>query len=148
MPMMPSLPPGDVPPVQAPYEEPESHEQDQGDDFPEEDSRDLAVSAPELPWFFRFIWLFVHGVIILSAVIFAVGMLALVAAWLNTDATSSVLAAALTWTLYGLTVVFVCAAMLLLHDMAVSFRSLRVLADLSERRAEALRARAESRPRS
>src|SRR5437870_4929114 len=76
------------------------------------------------PWYFRFIWAFAHLVLVVSAIVFGVAILALGISWLSAPDKSQVLLATLSWVAWELSVLFACAAILLFLDMARSFRSL------------------------
>ena len=110
-------------------------------DFPEQSSVDLTDSLV-LPWYFRFIWVFANLVMVGSAFLFGVSIIFLALTFFSSAQTferAANVAAAMAWTVSGLVVVLACALILLVHDMAVSFRSLRNLPNQSQRHAEALR---------
>jgi hypothetical protein len=92
------------------------------------------------PWYFTFIWFFAHLILILSLVVFGIGLLLSAALLLTQREPTLFWGTTLSLLAWELTVIFGCALILLVLDMARSFRALRTLERRSDRQTRALRA--------
>jgi hypothetical protein len=111
------------------------------DDLPDEPAAEESEGVVEAePWYFTFIWFFAHLILILSLAVFGIGLLLSLAFLLTQREPALFWGGTLSLLAWELTVIFGCALILLVMDMARSFRALRTLERRSDRQTRALRA--------